>query len=259
MNKRLVIIFACIAVFVLILVVGAVVFTVSDVNILLSSEQTIAFDKTKILQTSGIKKGQSVFTIDAEEASGKIEKQFPMLKVVKIERVFPNKVRINLDVRTPIIKVKIAGSDNYCVMDRELKIVAIVDNDSDTYEGNNLLSIENYEYTADENCLGDFASGDKTIDNIKEILGALETRELVNSRVPATFEKFVVESEAILMQSKLGIMLLIRTNTDRPCAQQCDALYLKFYGMSSDEREQPNYIYIGNNGSIIVSPNIKFD
>ena len=95
MNKRLIIIFACIAIFVLTLVVGAVVFSVSDVNILLQSEENVSFDKAKILETSGIKKGQSVFTINSEKASADIEKQFPKLKVVKIERVFPNKVRIH--------------------------------------------------------------------------------------------------------------------------------------------------------------------
>ena len=69
MNKRLIIIFACIAIFVLTLVVGAVVFSVSDVNILLQSEENVSFDKAKILETSGIKKGQSVFTINSEKAS----------------------------------------------------------------------------------------------------------------------------------------------------------------------------------------------
>ena len=64
MNKRLIVIFACIAVFVLTLVVGAVVFTVNDVDILLQSEKNVQFNKAAILETSGIKKGQSVFTMN---------------------------------------------------------------------------------------------------------------------------------------------------------------------------------------------------
>ena len=114
MNKRLIIIFVCLAIFVLTLVVGAVVFTVSDVNILLQSDKNVAFDKTKILETSGIKKGQSIFTIDSDEAKAKIEKQFPKLNVIKIERAFPNKVRIHLDARTAILKIPVANSDKFC-------------------------------------------------------------------------------------------------------------------------------------------------
>ena len=48
MNKRLIVIFACIAVFVLTLVVGAVVFTVNDVDILLQSEKNVQFNKAAV-------------------------------------------------------------------------------------------------------------------------------------------------------------------------------------------------------------------
>ncbi|MDE6967052.1 MAG: FtsQ-type POTRA domain-containing protein, partial [Clostridia bacterium] len=133
MNKRLIIIFVCLALFVLTLVVGAVVFTVNDVDILLNSQENVAFDKAKILNISGIKKGQSVFTINSDKASANIEKQFPELKVIKIERSFPNKVRIHLDTRKAILKMKISNSDSYAVLDRELKIINIVNNDSEMY------------------------------------------------------------------------------------------------------------------------------
>ncbi len=253
MNKRLIIIFACIAIFVLTLVVGAVVFSVSDVNILLQSEENVSFDKAKILETSGIKKGQSVFTINSEKASADIEKQFPKLKVVKIERVFPNKVRIHLDTRTAIFKINY--NDKYAILDRELKIIDITNN-LDVYSQIDLVNITGYTLNQEQHKLGDFVN-DNTIDikALKEVITKLEVKGVVNEKISATFESFeFVTNEKLKMKTALGITFVIKTQANKSAGEQCEGLYDKFCQMGS-EREEPIFISYHETNGIVVTPN----
>ncbi len=270
MNKRLIIIFVCLAIFVLTLVVGAVVFTVSDVNILLQSDKNVAFDKTKILETSGIKKGQSIFTIDSDEAKAKIEKQFPKLNVIKIERAFPNKVRIHLDARTAILKIPVANSDKFLLLDyrfdeenkiSKIKILDMVIDDGEIYDDEKVVLVNGYEYSCGDNPVGDFISDDNVqINALKDILHTLDTLEVVNERVPATFDSIsIAEDNTIRLKTVLGLTLVIRTETTVSVQRQMEIIYTKFYSYQDEDREKPNYLYINNNGDLINSPKIEFN
>ncbi len=273
MNKRLIVIFACIAVFVLTLVVGAVVFTVNDVDILLQSEKNVQFNKAAILETSGIKKGQSVFTIDSAKASAKIEKQFPELIVVGIEREFPNKVRIRLGARTAILKIKIANSDKYAVLDYTIvenenktdqyKIIDVVDTESEVYNDSKVILISGYEFSGNEDCVGDFINfaHDQvdSLKDLKDILNSLNSYGVVNERVPATFEKIDIIDNTIRLKTVLGITMVIRTDTNIGVKTQCEAIYNTFYGMSGEDRELANYLYMNNNGDISNSSKLDFN
>lgn len=268
MNKRLIIIFVCIAVFVLTLVLGAVIFTINDVDILLLSEQqSVSFDKGKILATSGIRQGQSIFTIDEKQASETIEKDFPKLKVVKIERIFPNKVRVNLDLRKPILKLQVSGGEKCLILDRELKIVDIVAVNNDNYNEKNIAVLNNYSFELkdEKQVLGSFLSNEnQDVANILKIIIQLEKFEVVNERFCATFDSLNMFHDengkvGISLNTRLGMKIFIRTNTNITTEQQCQTLYNEFcYNMSGDEREADEYIYIGNNGDIQKSVDLIF-
>lgn len=267
MNKRLIAVFVCMALFVLTLVVGAVLFTVSDVNILLASDENIAFDKSKILEASGIKKGQNVFSIDKEAAVNNIEKQFPAFNV-QVERTFPNKVRIQLKTRIPVFKIKIANTDNYAVLDRDLKIIDVVSGDGNAYGDDKLVVVSGYEYSGADNPCGDFITDDSNdISSLKDIILSLEKLGVVNQRIPAVFSNFdIFSNKRVEMQTVLGIKIVIRTDLAindqaNPIEYQCDLLYSHYYSkMSGDEREQNKYLYLGQNGVLpIVSANLDFD
>lgn len=267
MNKRLIAIFACMAVFVLTLVVGTVLFTVSDVNILLASDENIAFDKSKILEASGIKKGQNVFSIDKDAAVKNIEKQFPRFNV-QVERTFPNKVRIQLKTRIPVFKLKIANTDNYAVLDRDLKIIDVVTGEGNVYGEDKVVLVGGYEYSGAENPCGDFITDDcNDITSLKDIILSLEMLQVVNQRIPAVFSSFtIITDKRIEMKTVLGITMVIRTDLaindqSNPITYQCDLLYSHYYSkMTGDQREQNKYLYLGQNGvNPIVSSELNFD
>ena len=105
-----------------------------------------------------------------------------------------------------------------------------------------------------------FPSGDLRFWNsLKEILLSLESFEVVNERVPATFESIKIIDNTIHIKSKLGITLVVRMGTNISAKLQCDGIYNVFYTMNGDDRQLPNYLYMNNNGDISNSAKLEFD
>lgn len=268
MNKRLMIIFVCIAVFVLTLVLGAVIFTINDVDILLLSEQqSVSFDKGKILATSGIRQGQSIFTIDEEQAALSIEKDFPKLKVVKIERIFPNKVRVNLDTRKPVLKLQAKDTNKCLVLDRELKVIDIVDLNNENYNEKDITILNNYSFELkdEKQTLGSFLSSEnQDITDIVSIIRELEKFEVVNERFCATLQSIDITYNkagriGISLNTRLGKKIFIRTNTNITASNQCQTLYREFcYNISGEVRERNEFMYIDNGGQVVHSAQLVF-
>lgn len=153
--------FAAIAAVIVIVVVCCVLFMVGAVEV----ETVIGLSLTdeeekKIIAVSGISSGQSVFSVDESAAANAIEKAFPTLGVVTIERVFPNKVDIKITSRTGVAAVAIADSESVAVVDRDLKIVGIAN--FDEVEQKSLTLVEGYIVSgSDEQLLGAFLAADK--------------------------------------------------------------------------------------------------
>lgn len=161
MNKRLVIMFSAIAAVIVIVVVCCVLFMVGSVGV----ETVIGLELTDeqeagVIAVSGISKGQSVFSIDESAAANAIEKAYPTLAVVTIERIFPNKVDIKLASRTGVAAVEIADADHYAVVDRDLKIVGFAAGEE--LDAKSLSLVEGYVVSgSDEQLLGAFLDTEK--------------------------------------------------------------------------------------------------
>ncbi|MDE7079749.1 MAG: FtsQ-type POTRA domain-containing protein [Clostridia bacterium] len=124
MHKRLWVILAVIASAVVLAVVLGTLFSIGGVdvnttnNITLSAEQ-----KSEIIELSQIKKGKNIFSVDEGIAIGNIELNQPTLKVISIERKFPNKVVIYVTNRTAVFSCR-TEDGRYAVLDREFKVIA---------------------------------------------------------------------------------------------------------------------------------------
>ena len=127
MNKRLIGFFVGLVALVLVIVISCVVFIIGDVSV----EQTSNLDLQEeqlnsILEDSGVVKYSSIFGLDENIAMQNIESNNPFLKVVSIERKFPNKVIINVTDREPLLNVEIE-ENRYAILDRELKFLTVVE------------------------------------------------------------------------------------------------------------------------------------
>ncbi len=264
MNKRLIIIFVSIAVIVLTLVLGAVIFTVNDVKILVTGDSTVVLDKTGVINASGIKRGTSIFTIDEEEAQKNIEKSYPNTKVVTIERIFPSEIRINIIIRVPILSMKVAGTDKYLVLDREFKILEVVD--SSVLAERDLVEINGYDIAIEDASTIDGLAGSfiNTSEDIKKVLHetvlALETYGNINERLCAFADSITVADSRnyIYVTTKFGVSLVVRLETTKTVIEQISLVYAKLDSIG-DDRVNPWFIFMDSNGEIKFDSVINFN
>ena len=131
MTKRTVALFICLAVIAVLLVLNGTVFVVKDVNVVDYYGQDV-LDKQEIAENSRLI-GNNIFTVSEKVATENIEKLMPEVKVVEIVRSFPSSVKIVVHKRVSILAVS-HGENEYVILDRETRIVSIVD-DLEEYDG----------------------------------------------------------------------------------------------------------------------------
>ena len=251
MNKRLIIVFSSIAVIVLTLVIGAIIFTVSDIKVLVPGDVNQTIDMTGVLNVSGIERGTSIFTVDEKGATAKIEKEYPTAKVVKIERFLPNKIRINIVVRVPILAMKVTDTGKHVLLDREMKIIEVVD--SSTVGELEIVNVVGEELAIDnidnvDTLAGSFISTENLMfkQAIMDTVLALETYGNTNERLYAFADEIVVNSSKgyLHVKTNVGAKLVVRINAGKTTAEQMTVLYKKLDELTDAQRVVDNYIYI---------------
>ena len=261
MNKRLIIIFVSIAVIVLTLVLSAVIFTVNDVKILVSGANSEMLDKTDILNISGIKRGTSIFTVDEEQAEANIEKEYPNAKVVTIERIFPNQIRINIVVRVPIMAMKVAETDKHVILDREFKILEVLA--SSEVASRELVIIEGSklvigDVSTVDSLIGSFVNTTDGINKgIHETILALETYGNINERLCSFADSIVVHESGdyLYVNTSIGAKLVVRLETTKSTVVQIALVYNYLDDLGVD-RSKDWFIYMDNNGKVLHADEI---
>lgn len=181
MNKRLIIAFICLVVIAIPIIVVSAVFTVGSIDVIAIGDG-FEFDKTAIVDDTGIKIGSSIFTISEKKAINNVEVNNPTIKVVNIERIFPNKVVLNIVKRIPIVAIK--TKDAYALIDREMRVVEI----TDTLLGRDLVIYEGYTLDHEGKTLNgiiDLPKNNLGVYILDEIVKGFEAKQYVNSRLPA--------------------------------------------------------------------------
>ena len=95
---------------------------------------SLVFDENsydEIIENSGLKQGSCVLFLNKKLAEEKLEKQYPYLKIINIETVFPNKVVIHCAEREEVFAINL-NNNKYAICDENLKVL-------------NITNIENYE------------------------------------------------------------------------------------------------------------------
>lgn len=264
MNKRLVIIFSSIVVAVMLVVLGAVILTVGNVQVVTNDEQGI-YDMTNIVNESGIKRGTSIFAVDEEKATRNIEKSYPYAKVIKIERKFPNKVVIEMVNRSPVFCLPVNGQDDYILLDREFKVLEIVKKQD--YD-NALTLIKGCDYVCGDgeniqNLVGEYLdlSINPAYQTMHECLLAFEDYGDVNERFTAmvgSIEWVEQPSREIIVGTNLGIKMAFMLGTNKSIAEQLKLVYNKLNGLDNEVRESEMYIYMNTAGEVKISEKIEW-
>ncbi len=131
-NGRVVAFFIVLLLVVIIIVLNVTLFTISEITVLnkVYSDLIVPGD---IVASSKIQMGSNIFSLSERKAISNIEIANPYIKVTSIERRFPNKVLVHVTVRTAVMTVAVSGSDEYALLDSNLKILDIVSQYSNLY------------------------------------------------------------------------------------------------------------------------------
>ncbi len=131
-NGRIIVFLVIVVVLVVFVLLNMTVFTISSISV--ENEVYSAYiDQASIIDASGITKGKNIFFLSESNSSEAIEKAFPYLKVSNIERKFPSKVVIHVDVRQGTMSIPAAEENVYAIVDGDLKILELVSIDTPVY------------------------------------------------------------------------------------------------------------------------------
>lgn len=132
----------------LIILLSFTLFAVRNIDVdFKSSRMNFTATNEEIVEASGIKNGGTVLFQNKEEYISNLEKNYPYIKVVNIETIFPSKLVIHVVERSEIYAFKFG--EKYLICDNELKVLKIVD-EFDSDRDNPIfvkgVTIENKEY-----------------------------------------------------------------------------------------------------------------
>lgn len=125
MNKRLVTLIILLVVVVVVLIVNFTVLTVREVSVDFQGESS-GYTESQILDAADVGFGKNIFGVSELEVVTKIQTAYPAVKVISVERKFPDTIVIHTAVRYPILAI-LVGSSSYALIDREFSVIEVVD------------------------------------------------------------------------------------------------------------------------------------
>lgn len=216
MQKRLLIIFGIIASVVLLAVLLYIVFAVGSVKVNTTNNITLTLqEQSDIIDLSGIKGGNNIFAIDEDVAIQNIEISYPKLKVLSIERKFPNNVYIYVTDRTGVFTLRLADG-RYAVLDREFKVIEIVlESDKD----DKLCVLDG---VAVDNVRVGYVLDDSAV--LLTMMKGAEKCSFVNARYYSFIRKTQVFEKEIWLTTNTGVILCL------PISSNIDQSMINAYG-----------------------------
>ncbi len=237
MHKRLWVILAVIASAVVLAVVLGTLFSIGGVDVNSTNDITLSAEqKTEIIALSEIKRGKNIFSIDEAIAIDNIELNQPSLKVISIERKFPNKVVIYVTGRTGVFCCKTADGE-YAILDREMKVISMSDvKDNSLTE---LVGLQDETLTLGHEL--DYRNGLL----LKMVKGA-ERCSFINERFSTFFVKTEVKEDTIDLTTNSGVImqLPVSSNID----ESVIGCYNYYLNKTSALGKSSGYIRLKDNG-----------
>lgn len=226
MDKRVVTIIIFFAVFAVLLIIGATVFVVRDIEVsFATAEEANVITSEEIMAASEIETGRNIFAISETRAVFNIEKAHPAIKVINIERKFPSTIIIHVTARIPILAVQISGGQNYAMLDREMFVVEVVSQAEliarETQFGYSLTRA-GYQLDAADVILGEVVDEDASNENVitQNLIVAFEKQNLLNQEFSDFIAEVKVTRESgrsvydVAMTTRSGLDILFEANSD---------------------------------------------
>ena len=206
-NKRLIVLLCVLAFMTVLVVLNSTLFTLQSVSInWLTSKCELQNVKDYDL-TGEVYTGQSIFLVNKNQISEKLEKDFPYLNIVSIETKFPNKIVIHSAERESLYAVNMS-SDKYAILDEKGKVLDIITGkelDANSEGGLRprpiVVNFGNTAISSDEFVVGEFVK----ISKLEEIINSLSYSLRASNYIPTT-SKGVINNIEINTTSKYATL-----------------------------------------------------
>lgn len=109
MTKKHVVLIVGLVLIAAIALINGLLFRVKTVTVDFDTETSIQAEEgeaEKIIAASGIKKGKNIFGVSESRMIKNINAALPGVRVVNIERIFPNRIVIHVSKRVPVYLMK---------------------------------------------------------------------------------------------------------------------------------------------------------
>ena len=212
-NGRIFVFIAIIALIVVFVLLNMTLFTVQEV-IVLNKVEMQSVDKEAIIKDSGIEQGSNIFLLSEGKITVAIEKSYPYIQVLSIERSFPNKVIIHVSMRTPLMAIQIENSSLYALIDSSLKILEIVD----VYDPLYLSSTKVYGIEITDPIVGGFLYQTNDLNGRLANIGYVAEKEQLEGTAFLNFFESIsftgTEGSVIKIKLRSGVTICINGITD---------------------------------------------
>lgn len=109
-----------------------------------------------VTENSGLNQNSSVFFLNKNQVSAKLEHEFPDMKVINIETTFPNGLIIHIAKREELFAIKSQNPNNYFIVDGDLKVLSILPQQEYDSNASNAILLEGIQVNSPNVLAGDF-------------------------------------------------------------------------------------------------------
>lgn len=134
MNKRMVTLCVGFALIAIVLILNGTVFSVDQISVEFDQPQTEEEQirlSEEVVKASGLEKGKNVFIVSESTMVRNIQSAVPSVRVLGIERVFPNKIVIYASKRIAVLAIPFKqgqqNTNSYAIVDCDMVVLAIKD------------------------------------------------------------------------------------------------------------------------------------
>ena len=198
-NKKLIILFSVLLSLTLLVVFNSVLFSVQHVYASCANVEDSSL-ASEVIANHGIKRGSSIFFVNKNKVSANVESKVPRVRVLNIEKSFPNRIYINyVEVR---VYVKVSdGMRNY-YLGNDMRVMP---NDDGEKAIELKLGVSLPELKDGDTFTYESQSGVNTYSVVTEIFAGLERCGYYRNDVVGLFDEIDLTGKFIKMKTHTGM------------------------------------------------------
>lgn len=230
MNKRMIVIFSILAVFVLSLLIVGSIFTIKTIQVeyVYTHPQDVTTSDSDIINGSKAL-GSNILFANENNIKTNVETSNPYCKVINVERFFPSSVTLYIKQRIAVAGIRVQDTSSILLIDDEGVALEVIDEESIAVNIVEGLSVDNVAlgYTV--------SSADGKTQKLLSVLNAFTVFGYKDSILLSTLDSVVFDGNSCVLTMVSGVKFIFN-----PAINVFDQVksFLNFYGTEATEKQR---------------------